>query len=239
MIKHHPTKELMVNYVLGELPASLTAAVAVHCQFCSQCQQQVNTLTEQQAHSYFEQDADLEEGLDTNITLIAADKPVLSDDLALDDIDIEAMISKITASAPSQEYLEPVAKTLTIRNKHYTLPRALEHLPMGRWSNIGKLTRSRVMLDEGEIHTSLLHIAPGGGVPEHTHDGFELTLLLSGSFHDEMGEYVPGDFIMLDGQHQHNPVSEHGCLCYTVANAPQHFTQGINRLLNPIGSFIY
>ena len=96
-----------------------------------------------------------------------------------------------------------------------------------------------LQLDEGEIHTSLLHIDPGGSVPEHTHNGFELTLLLAGSFTDEQGEYVAGDFIMLDKRHQHHPVSEHGCLCYTVANDSLHFTQGINKLLNPIGSFIY
>jgi putative transcriptional regulator len=80
---------------------------------------------------------------------------------------------------------------------------------------------------------------PNGSVPQHTHKGFELTLLLEGSFHDEEGEYVKGDFIMLDGQHLHNPISSSGCLCYTVANDSMHFTQGINKLLNPIGSFIY
>jgi putative transcriptional regulator len=96
-----------------------------------------------------------------------------------------------------------------------------------------------VQLDENEIHTNLLHIEPGGSVPEHTHKGFELTLLLEGSFVDEKGTYVKGDFILLDGNHQHHPVSEGGCLCYTVANDAMHFTQGINKLLNPIGSFIY
>ncbi|MFQ3312714.1 MAG: putative transcriptional regulator, partial [Colwellia sp.] len=33
--------------------------------------------------------------------------------------------------------------------------------------------------------------------------------------------------------------STNGCLCFTVANDALHFTQGINKLLNPIGSFIY
>ncbi len=105
--------------------------------------------------------------------------------------------------------------------------------------HIGKLSRARVQLDENEIHTSLLYIEPGGGVPEHTHKGFELTVLLEGSFEDEQGEYVKGDFIMLDSSHQHQPISKQGCLCYTVANDALHFTQGINKLLNPIAGFIY
>jgi putative transcriptional regulator len=101
------------------------------------------------------------------------------------------------------------------------------------------LARTRIQLDETEIHTNLLHIEPGGSVPEHTHKGFELTVLLEGSFHDDHDKYVKGDFIMLDSSHQHHPVSPEGCLCYTVANDALHFTQGINKLLNPIGSFIY
>ena len=63
--------------------------------------------------------------------------------------------------------------------------------------------------------------------------------MLAGTFADEQGEYVAGDFIMLDKRHQHQPATEHGCLCYTVANDALHFTQGINKLLNPIGAFIY
>ena len=130
-------------------------------------------------------------------------------------------------------------KTIEFKGMNYTLPKALVNMEFGHNSQIGKLTRSRIQLNEGDIHTSLLHIQPGGGVPKHTHKGFELTVLLAGSFHDESGQYVKGDFIMLDGSHQHHPISAKGCLCYTVANDALHFTQGLNKLLNPIGSFIY
>ena len=118
-------------------------------------------------------------------------------------------------------------------------PNVLRNMSLGKTAQIGKLSRARILLDEGEIHTNLLHIGAGGSIPEHTHKGFELTLLLAGTFADEQGEYVQGDFIMLDKRHQHQPATELGCLCYTVANDALHFTQGINKLLNPIGSFIY
>jgi putative transcriptional regulator len=131
-----------------------------------------------------------------------------------------------------------VAK-IEYQDELYTLPSAISNMVRGKDSSFGKLTRTRLQLNENEIHTSLLHISPGGAVPEHTHKGFELTVLLEGSFSDEKGEYVKGDFIMLDGSHQHSPVSKNGCLCYTVANDALHFSQGINKLLNPIGTFIY
>jgi putative transcriptional regulator len=64
-------------------------------------------------------------------------------------------------------------------------------------------------------------------------------LLLEGSFEDEMGSYHEGDFIWLDGKHTHNPVTKEGCLCLTVASDSLHFTQGLTKMLNPIGKFIY
>ncbi|MGL5391190.1 MAG: ChrR family anti-sigma-E factor, partial [Shewanella sp.] len=38
---------------------------------------------------------------------------------------------------------------------------------------------------------------------------------------------------------EHAPTTKSGCLCYTVLNAPLHFTKGLSKLLNPIGELIY
>ncbi|SEL76551.1 anti-ECFsigma factor, ChrR [Colwellia chukchiensis] len=229
MIKHHPKFELLKSFVEGDLPASLAAGVAIHADFCSICQQHIDLLTEQVAEMSFEQQA--------------------TDKLFIDDqrqsyppasAHLDDMIAQITASdalASTQRTAAPV--TMSFKGTQYQLPNALRNMSLGKIAQIGKLSRARVQLDEGKIHTSLLHIAAGGSIPEHTHKGFELTLLLAGSFADAAGEYVPGDFIMLDQRHQHQPATEAGCLCYTVVNDALHFTQGINKMLNPIGSFIY
>lgn len=216
MIKYHPNQELLATFVKGELPASLSAAIAMHTEMCSTCQQHINALTEQNAETEFDQV-----------------------EFDLSELDIDDMISDITANEELELTYENVIKTIIVKGKEYQLPRAMQHMPMGKWNTIGHLSRARMNLDEGEIHSSLLQISPGGFVPEHTHKGYELTLLLEGSFKDEMDEYVAGDFIMLDSAHKHNPMTEQGCLCFTVANDALHFTQGINKLLNPIGSFIY
>jgi putative transcriptional regulator len=228
MIKHHPSFEILNAFVEGELPASLSAAVAIHADMCPKCQNQIAQLTEQVAENSFEENF---------LHQFIVDE---SDDIAgLSEVDFDAMLHSITDDASIDEVKVTSERTVQMRDKHYTLPKQLSNMTITAPASIGHLARSRVQLDEGEIHTSLLHIEPGGSVPEHTHKGFELTLLLDGSFHDKYGEYVAGDFIMLDGEHVHHPVTEHGCLCFTVANDSLKFTQGLNKLLNPIGRLIY
>jgi len=226
MIKHHPKYELIKLFVNGDLPASLSAAVSIHADMCPTCQKHISLLTDQVAELSFE----------------ASSLDVPDDNLVNEHIlsmDFERMIDKITQSNETDVKKALETKSVIFKNKSYKLPSALNNIALGKAAQIGRLARSRLQLNENEIHTNLLHIEPGGSVPEHTHKGFELTLLLEGSFNDDSGEYVKGDFIMLDGNHTHNPISDKGCLCYTVANDALHFTQGINKLLNPIGSFIY
>ncbi|MBA6265322.1 MAG: ChrR family anti-sigma-E factor [Colwellia sp.] len=226
MIKHHPKFELIQSFVNGDLPASLSAGISIHAGMCPVCQQKISLLTDQVATLNFDE----------------SPTTVFEGDLAtqeLSAINVDDMINAITESDNIDVMQAVKTKTVNFRNKSYELPSVLNNMMLGKTAHIGKLARRRVQLDENEIHTNLLHMEPNGSVPQHTHKGFELTLLLEGSFHDEEGEYVKGDFIMLDGQHLHNPISSSGCLCYTVANDSMHFTQGINKLLNPIGSFIY
>ena len=226
MIKHHPKYELIQSFVNGDLPASLSAAISIHAEMCSTCQQHIILLTDQIAELSFDQLSVNTEG------------HINSDDY-ISNIDVEKMIEGITESNDIDVKKTIEVKTINFKSMPYKLPTALNNIALGKTAQIGKLARARLQLNENEIHTNLLHIEPGGSVPEHTHKGFELTLLLEGSFHDDRGVYVKGDFIMLDGNHTHQPTSDTGCLCYTVANDALHFTQGINKLLNPIGSFIY
>jgi len=228
MIKHHPKFSLIQAFVNGDVPASLSVGIAIHADMCSVCQQKIAQITEQMAEISFEQDSPYQSAA-ADATKIVTNASFDFNDM-IDDI---VQLSILQVNEPKEE------KTITFKDSTYTLPLALHHTKLSKTARIGKLARTRIQFDEGEIHSSLLRIEPGGAVPEHTHKGFELTVLLSGSFHDDSGEYVEGDFIMLEGSKQHHPISTDGCLCYTVANDALHFTQGINKLLNPIGSFIY
>ncbi|WP_337880800.1 ChrR family anti-sigma-E factor [Rheinheimera sp.] len=225
MINHHPTETMLAAFVAGELPVSLTAAVAVHAQMCPCCAERIEQLTQEQSALWL----DAEQNGDHDF----AWQPQQLDP------DLEQMLGSMQLDDEPLPVVQSKTKFIAVAGQQYPLPRALQSLPLGAFSQFGKLSRARFALNEGSLHSSLLYIQPGGGVPEHSHKGFELTLLLSGEFTDAHGRYGPGDFMMLDGSHTHQPVSEAGCLCFTVADAPQRFTQGMNRLLNPIGNFIY
>lgn len=226
MIKHHPKDDLLEAFACGELPASIAAAVAIHADMCISCKQVIAQTTNKLANNWF----------DVTESVALTEN---HDETELADIDFDTMLADITRDESILEIDVSSEKIIKVKNKEYLLPKALHNMPLGNWLNLGKLTRARVNLGEGDIHTSLLQIAPQGKIPDHTHNGYELTLLLDGEFHDEMGAYQAGDFILLDGQHLHSPVTESGCLCYTVVSDSLHFTKGINKLLNPIGSFIY
>lgn len=222
-MRHHPTHELMSVFASGELPASLSIAVAAHLELCRDCQTVVDRITQQAAQQEFT----------TSPTYCQQDH----------EEDFADMIAQITqddalfdAQIDSDKAME---QTIEFKGQHYTLPRALQSLVLQKPQKLGKLTRSRIDLQEGSLKTSLLHIEPGGSVPMHTHKGFELTLLLDGEFEDQMGKYQKGDFIWLTGEHEHTPTTTTGCLCFTVSNDALQFTQGISKLLNPIGQFIY
>lgn len=61
----------------------------------------------------------------------------------------------------------------------------------------------------------LLKVEPGTSFPEHTHAGWELTLVLRGSYSDEFGTFLPGDVADLDEGARHRPVAcpKAGCIC--------------------------
>jgi putative transcriptional regulator len=230
MITHHPKHELLSAFVEGELPASLSAAIAVHAELCEICANNIKHLTDESAANTF--------SADSSIYNAYSDKKV-SDKPTNIDASYALMIDAITDDESISETTQQDPLEIEINCSTYQLPTALRSMPMTGWQKMGKLSRSRLHLNEGSLHSSLLHIEKNGGVPSHTHKGFELTLLLEGSFQDELGTYVKGDFIWLTNKNTHTPHTTEGCLCYTVADDALQFTQGFSKLLNPIGAFIY
>ncbi|CAV27609.1 ChrR family anti-sigma-E factor [Vibrio atlanticus] len=229
MIKHHPNAAILKDFVDGNLADSVSLIVASHVELCEHCQKQVSMLTAQAADSVFESDT---AGLKRSDSEMDA---FLSDD---GEFDFDA-IDQITADLSQAVEVVVEAQQETVSNTTFTIPRALNSVARKDWLNLGKISRARLDFDDESHHTSLLHIDKDGQVPCHTHKGFEITLLLEGSFEDEMGVYNKGDFIWLDGEHTHQPATKEGCVCLTVSSDALYFTKGVSQLFNPLGKYIY
>ncbi|ROR16270.1 ChrR family anti-sigma-E factor [Vibrio crassostreae] len=236
MIKHHPNAAILKDFVDGNLADSVSLIVSSHVELCEHCQKQVSTLTAQAAGSVFESDTSAFENDTAELKLSDSEMDAfLSDD---EEFDFDA-IDQITADLSQAVEVVVEAQQETVSNTTFTIPRALNSVVRKDWMNLGKISRARLDFDDESHHTSLLHIDKDGQVPCHTHKGFEITLLLEGSFEDEMGVYNKGDFIWLDGEHTHQPATKEGCVCLTVSSDALYFTKGVSQLFNPLGKYIY
>jgi putative transcriptional regulator len=112
------------------------------------------------------------------------------------------------------------------------LPRGLDGLS---WRTYGNIAEADLDLGSPEHRARFFRLKAGRSVPQHTHGGQELTLVIQGSFSDKRGHYRRGDVAIADPSIDHRPRADEGedCLCFTVTDAPLKLTGPIGRLLNP------
>ncbi|MGU3492550.1 ChrR family anti-sigma-E factor [Xanthobacteraceae bacterium A53D] len=117
------------------------------------------------------------------------------------------------------------------------LPKALDFCSTGRWIWISPGIRwSSVSIPGAPRATvGLIKAAPGRPLPEHGHGGSEMTFVLSGSFHDELGRYGPGDLCETDESVEHTPIAdaEDGCICIIAMETVPRFRGLLGSLLKP------
>ena len=136
---------------------------------------------------------------------------------------------------------DPAPLSYSDQTKGTELPGLLERLINKDFSQLvwKRVTRALSVsyLSTGDTNHefALLRIAEGGRIPEHTHGGSEMTLVLEGGFSDGRDSYHPGDFIFRSSEDKHAPVALDGedCICLTVLDAPLRFTSWQHRWLNP------
>jgi putative transcriptional regulator len=219
MINFHPTLEQIHSFAEGtSLPAE-ALMISAHCDMCPRCMERVRSESAKMANEAFA-------GIDED--------PKLTD-----------MLSAIL-SQPVPE-IETISRhmpdSIELDGRSFKLPRALQRYASktGNWSSlVGKLWQAPVDLgDLGAAH--FIYMEKGGRVPEHTHRGSELTLVINGEFSDGLSHYDSGDFISLTGEHTHAPISDadEGCLVFSIVDKPLHFTSGLARLLNPFSHLFF
>ena len=149
--------------------------------------------------------------LDDELAVMMA-QTALGDSLAridhLDRVDIQAREAARAAGAGLTELLglpEP------LRNA------AFESLESQSWHFAGLGVRRLPIQTNGAAHVELLRINPGSSVPRHDHDGDEITLVLTGAFHDGRHHFAPGEISIAGKGIVHQPVADPGEVCYALA----------------------
>ena len=102
-----------------------------------------------------------------------------------------------------------------------------------RWIGLGLWHRPLQTSSGGSLQ--LIKAGPGATVPEHTHGGSEITLVLRGALIDSTGRYEPGDVADVDEGIEHMPVAdaEAGCICVIANEQPTRFRGLLARLMQP------
>lgn len=220
-IKYHPSLSLLEQHADGTLAADVALAVATHLELCPHCQR-----------------------LSQDITVDMATQFAQSE-IRLQDEDWQQMIQRIVSQPPvdkSAQRAVDAGQPITINQRQFTVPKALQRLTSGKlkWHSFGGIASAKLPAGSAH-HVSLLYISKDTAVPQHTHLGLEMTLVLSGRIIDEKGEYVAGDLLINSPDDTHTPrtMPDEDCLCLSVLSAPLQFKKGLVRLLNPLQQFFY
>lgn len=213
----HPSTELLRQFAAGSLSGGVNIAISAHVELCEECRHHTSEFEAKAALDWMQKS---EDKLDS---------------------DFSDMISNIV----NQPQLQSAATSESALNEIHmldhsvSLPRVLAKAASDGlvWKKLGGgINQAQLKLDD-ETQCEFIYMTPGSQTPVHKHQGTEITLVLDGSFSDELGHYNPSDFILRTHKDVHQPRSDEGCLCFAVLDSPLTFTKGIARLLNPINNY--
>lgn len=210
-IKHHLTEPLLMGYAAGTLPEAFNLVVATHISMCDTCRA---ALAEYEA-------------LGGEVMMDAAPVDVAEDALAA--------TMALIANGPAIPASPPILAPKKPRNGIFPAPLSDYvggDLDAVKWRKIGGGVSQMVLDTDGAASVRLLRIPAGTAVPDHGHNGTELTLVLQGAFVDETDRFGMGDVEVANEDLHHTPVAEAGvdCICLAATDAPLKFSGLVPRM---------
>lgn len=191
MTKHHLTEEQILAHATHSASAGLSLLVACHLTLCPDCR-----------HRH-------ELAVQVGFALAEEPRGPGADLLA-------ATLAGLDAPLPSP--------TPRRHDPEGVLPAPLAALLPGtlRWRTVfpGVGELSLPVPFEGPLPPRLFRLRPGMRVPDHHHEGAELSLVLTGGFSDDGGHFVRGDVCARDDQQLHRQRIDPGepCIVLVVAD---------------------
>lgn len=214
--QHHPADALLIDYAAGAMTEPMALLMATHLALCPHCRAQVVELEA------------------VGGTLLESIEPADVSEETLD-----ALMAQLDHIGPEADEPAPPPD-----DGDPLLPQPLrgyvgQRLAEVKWQGIGSFQFANLDVGNGDTHARLMRIAPGTAMPQHTHEGNELTLVLSGGFSDGDLSFQRGDVATTDDTVDHKPIADAGepCICLAVTDAPLKLTGRFGRLLNPLIRF--
>ena len=211
MITHHLDDASLIALSSGTLNARLALAATAHIELCPQCREGLRLAEQIGGALLVDQPLapTAQDGLTRCWDLIAThDRPA----------------ARQSAPPPAQALvLPPVLAEF--------LPHDLDALPWQRLTaKVEHFPLHGFGAEPGWIR--LFRFQPGAVVPTHRHGDAEMSLVLQGSYTDELGQFRVGDIADLDADASHRPVVDGAepCIALIAANAPVAFEGKLNRL---------
>jgi len=213
MPNFHPDTELLAEYTAGVLPLAQATCVSIHVNDCERCKQVSGQLN------------------NVGAALFEELNPAPVDEALLD-----AVLARLDDEAPLA-----YSRANEVKDNRSGTPAIIQRLMKGdfsdlTWKNIGSALRiSHLSTGDPKHEFALYHIRAGGKIPNHTHRGTEMTLVLQGGFSDANGSYHPGDFLVRRPGDVHAPTAlqTEDCICLAVLDAPLQFKDWRFRWMNP------
>ena len=103
-----------------------------------------------------------------------------------------------------------------------------------KWKNFPDVKIAKLTPSFESDKLELIHVMPGGSIPQHTHEGIENFLVLHGSYHDEYGTYKEGSVQTRDENHNHKPTGNliTGCIGLAYYDGKIKFSGKFSKILN-------
>ncbi|MFT5362436.1 MAG: putative transcriptional regulator [Dinoroseobacter sp.] len=214
-IKHHLTDNIVTAYAAGSLPEAFNLLVATHVSMCDECRATVA------AHE-------------------AVGGVVLEDvreiDLGVDALEACFAMIETGPKDPIKLRAQPTKPNSESR----LFPTPLHDYVGGdldavKWRKVGGGVKQAILPTSKDASVRLLYIPAGCEVPDHGHNGTEMTLVLQGAFRDEFARFGTGDVEICDAQLEHKPIAEEGedCICLAATDAPLKFSGFLPKLAQP------
>ena len=216
-ITHHADDATLMSYSAGTLGEALSAVVASHLAMCPGCRAELAKMDQIGGL--------LLSALPSAAMITLPPRPAPLAEACLEEKETSACPTHAKLDAQTAALPRPLSRL--VGNDLNAI--AWKRLSLGVWHH-------RLPLSEGaKGDLRLIKIAPGQMMPEHGHGSTELTLVLDGSYTDELGRFGPGDLADLDQETEHQPIADHktGCICLIASEEKARFKSILARIVQP------